>query len=251
MKTTSYLILMVCQAEGVHGEVEWGVWKDMGGLHVSIPLWHEHEHEWLRQVVWGLYALPICHGASFIQVVQGSRFKVQVSRIMSFGWQIVCVIDTVIQMRRHGLVRELLWHMWCLWCLCDVECRDFSVWQGDWQLHFDKMSLTKWVWQKHCATRLRWCMCCMWYSIDVLDVLQYKCAEVHAWCIAYTAMISLTSSTWQNCLPTKPTKYCDLNLCGLCKVCWSTNSKRKSTKTTAPRIPAWSPTVVLTRRHPG
>ena len=26
---------------------------------------------------------------------------------------------------------------------------------------------------------------------------------------------------------------------------------KKSTKTTAPRIPAWSPTVVLTRRHPG
>ena len=81
--------------------------------------------------------------------------KVQVSRIMSFRWQIACVIHTMIQMRKHGLAREVLWHMWCLF---DVVCRDSSVWQGG----CDNFILTIWVWQSEWVSLTNWMSLIKW-----------------------------------------------------------------------------------------
>lgn len=164
--TTSYLRLMVCQAEGVYGEVGGGVWRDMRGV----------------EKTWGVcMCLSLCdmnmsdldkwseaymHFPYIMGHLSSMLFRVQVSRIMSFGWQIACVIDIVIQISRHGLVRKLLWHMWCL---CDVGYRDFSVWQGD----CDNFILTRWAWQSESDTsimlqRLMWCMCCKTDMVHVV-----------------------------------------------------------------------------------
>lgn len=172
-------------------------------------------------------------------------FKVQISRIMSFGWQNVCVIDIESKWEHRNFVEGVLWYKWCS---LNVDCRDFPVWH-------DTVRLTRWLSQgKSDKTSLSGALCCktdvmyvvhMWYSTDVV--------KVHAWCNRV-----LPWSEWQD-QPAKSSlpgithsQVPWSNLCEWCKVCSSTSSKtKKNTKTTAPRIPAWSPTVVLTRRHPG
>lgn len=101
-------------------------------------------------------------------------FKVQISRIMSFGWQNVCVIDIESKWEHRNFVEGVLWYKWCS---LNVDCRDFTVWH-------DTVRLTRWLSQgKSDKTSLPGALCCktdvmyvvhMWYSTDVV--------KVHAWC---------------------------------------------------------------------
>ena len=193
-----------------------------------------------------LYDMTICDSVWWSEIhmscqysighLSSKLFKIQTSRLMSFGWQIgwqnVCVIDTESKWEHRNFVKGVLWYRWCL---LHVDCRDFPVWH-------DTVRLTRWLSQgKSVKTSLSGALC---YKTDVV--------KVHVW---HTRVLPWTG--WQ-VQPTKSSLPGSThsqvpwsNLCEWCKVCYNTSSKKKSTKTTAPRIPAWSPTVVLTRRHPG
>ena len=92
-------------------------------------------------------------------------FKIQISRLMSFGWQIgwqnVCVIDTESKWEHRNFVKGVLWYKWCL---LHVVCRDFPVWH-------DTGRLTRWLSQgKSVKTSLSGALC---YKTDVV--------KVHVW----------------------------------------------------------------------
>ena len=186
----THVTLMACQAAGVYGEVgtgvrnheggvrkyEGGVSEDMGGLHVSVSLWYDHL--WLSLVVWDPYVLPIMYSIGHISF---KLFKIQISRLMSFGWQIgwqnVCMIDTESKWEHMTFVKGVLWYKWCL---LHIDCSDFPVFP----VWHDTVRLTRWLSQgKSVKTSLSGALCYktdvmhvvhMWYSTDVV--------KVHAWC---------------------------------------------------------------------
>ena len=148
-------------------------------------------------------------------------FKIQISRLMSFGWQTgwqnVCVIDTESKWEHKNFVKGVLWYKWCL---LHVDCRDSSVWHdttlSDWKVDSHKVSLSGALCYKTDVMHVVH----MWYSTDVV--------KVHVWCTRV-----LPWSGWQ-VQPTKSSlpgsthsQVLWSNLCEWCKVCYSTSSKRK------------------------
>ena len=131
-----------------------------------------------------LYDMTICESVWWSEIhmscqysighVSSKLFKIQISRLMSFGWQNVCVIDTESKWEHRNFIKGVLWYKWCL---LHVNCRDFSVWQCH-------VRLTRWLSQgKSIKTSLSGVLCYktdvihvvhMWYSTDVV--------KVHVWC---------------------------------------------------------------------
>ena len=158
------------------------------------------------------------------------------------------MINTESKWEYMTFVKGVLWYKWCL---LHVDCSDFPVFP----VWHDTVRLTRWLSQgKSVKTSLLGALC---YKTDGMHVVHMwyitVVVKVHVWCTRVLLWSGWQVQLTKSSLPGSTHSQVPWsNLCEWCKVCYSTSSKiKKNTKTTAPRIPAWSPTVVLTRRHPG
>jgi hypothetical protein len=140
---------------------------------------------------------------------------------------IICVTPT----RRH--VSELTYVMWCLMHAESSSSYDIPMWVC-WS-DLDGCYNTRYIICEQLCEQLQWTTPQL-NRIMVIPFLSVSCTDIKS--------RSVSEGHAQQSIEVF------LSVGGVrCVEVWS--SKRKSTKTTAPRIPAWSPTVVLTRRHPG